>query len=282
MKRILNFRDFSVFVLEKEVWDLGYHNHNCYEIVLIDSGSGYHRLNEITFPYKKGDVYLLSPSNAHEFIIEEKTQFIYIKFTERFVTDNFLIQQKQSLQMLEYLFLNRPVIAESMIKDKSDIEHFFVLGKMLLGISSRSGMFKNELISQIFSAIIIILARNLAQYAEKKKWIKVDGEKIENILSYISVYATDNEKIRITNIARKFAMSESYISIFVKKHTGLSIQNHVMLYRIKMAEKLLYQSRFNINEIAERTGFNDASHFNKMFRKYREISPTAFRAQVRN
>jgi AraC-like DNA-binding protein len=50
-----------------------------------------------------------------------------------------------------------------------------------------------------------------------------------------------------------------------------------MHQKIKAAEKLLKQSNYNINEIADQLGFNDASHFNKIFRSYKNMPPSLFR-----
>ena len=103
-------------------------------------------------------------------------------------------------------------------------------------------------------------------------------EKIEKILAYIRVNALDKERMKIENLADKFLMSASYISIFVKKHSGLSIQNHIIQYKIKLAEKLLMQSNLNIGEISFKMGFNDASHFNKFLKKHYGKSPLQFRS----
>lgn len=89
----------------------------------------------------------------------------------------------------------------------------------------------------------------------------------------------DRQKMKMENLAKEFAMSKNYISSYVKVQTGMSVQNHTLQFRLKAAEKLLKQSKFNINEIAEQLGFNDASHFNKLFKKNKNMSPMAFRSE---
>ncbi|TKC06192.1 helix-turn-helix domain-containing protein [Pedobacter frigoris] len=60
--------------------------------------------------------------------------------------------------------------------------------------------------------------------------------------------------------------------LFVEKLNAKS-RSH---WQLKTAEKLLKQKWFNINEIAERLDFTDASHFNRIFKKYNGKSPSAF------
>jgi len=83
--------------------------------------------------------------------------------------------------------------------------------------------------------------------------------------------------MKLENLAKEFTLSRNYISIYIKKQTGFSIQQHVMHQKIKAAEKLLKQSSYHINEIADQLGFNDASHFNKIFRSYKNMPPSVFR-----
>lgn len=278
MKRIINYRDLNVFILEKDLWDVDYHNHNFYEMILIDKGYGKHRLNDVTFSYKEGDVFLLTPQDAHEFEIEKRTKFIYVKFTEQFVSDALLwIRNSETKENIQLLLVNKPIIYESAVKDSTDIEQIFQLSKILLNESNAQKNINNELIIHIFSSIIIILVRNLIEYSDMKKWFSTESEKLEQILSYLNVYALDKDKMKIENLAKEFMISENYISIYLKKHTGLSIQNHILQYRMKAAEKLLQKSSYNINEIADKLGFNDASHFNKAFKKQHEISPSEYR-----
>lgn len=279
MKRILNYRDFNVFSLEKEVWDIDYHNHNFYEIIIVESGKGHHHLNEVTFPYGKGDIFLLTPSDRHEFIIEKNTKFLYIKFTSLFLETCLLHLKKNSAAAIE-LMMKRTFVFQSIVEDKQDAQQILQLSKTLLYYFTKDFNFKADLMAQMFDAILIIIAKNMAQYVENQKWLSTGADKIDNILSYISVYATEKKKMSIENMAQEFSMSTAYISIFVKKETGLSIQQHVMNHKIKAAEKLLRHSRYTISEIADTLGFNDSSHFNKFFKQHKGVTPSLFKSML--
>lgn len=280
VKRILNFRDFNVFLLEKEVWDIEYHNHNFYEIILVQKGSGLHRMNDVTFPFKANDVFLLTPHDAHEFVLKETASFIYIKFTEQFVVDNIpWLKQNSVKEQMQLLMAHKPLVYESLIRTDTDIIHIFQLAKILLYEFSKQGNFQQNLIAQVFSSILIIIARNLALFPDNKNWIDREGDRLEKILSYISIYAMDREKMKIETLAKQFLMSKNYISTYIKSRTGVSIQGHVLQFKLKAAEKFLRQSDFQINEVAIRLGFTDTSHFNKLFQKYYGRSPSAYRKE---
>lgn len=278
MNRIINFRSFNVFSLEKEFWDYGYHNHNFYELILIESGKGKHHLNDFEFKYKKSDVFLLTPADRHEFLIEKKTKFIYVKFTEEFLMELLILHNNKDWKDTLMLTLQGgQFLKESVINCKEETAHFFQLSKILLYEFGSQLSYNQTIIADLFSSMLVILVRNMNRIG-KEKWILLDGEKIDKILTYIRLNALDKERMKIETLANAFLMSANYISIFVKKHTGLSIQNHTIQYKIKAAEKLLKQSKLNVNEISLKLGFNDASHFNKIFKKHYGVSPLQFRS----
>jgi len=277
MKRIVNFSSFNVFSIEKEAWDIEYHNHNFYELIVIASGKGTHYLNGITFTYKKGDAFLLRPSDAHTFSIKNKTRFIYIKFTEHHIWENLQADKKSELNKVVRLMMeDSSFVYDLAITNKADRKHLLQLAMVLLYEFSNKSIYSKEVSADLFSAIITILIRNIMNSGGRERVSKGINQ-AERILYYINVNAMDAEKMKLEHLAKEFMLSRNYISIYIKKQTGFSIQQHVMHHKIKAAEKLLNQSNYNINEIADRLGFNDASHFNKIFRTYKNMSPSAFR-----
>ncbi|SHH22511.1 AraC-type DNA-binding protein [Chryseobacterium oranimense] len=277
MKRIVNFSSFNVFSIEKEIWDIEYHNHNFYELIVIASGKGTHHLNGVTFTYQKGDVFLLRPSDAHEFSIKSKTKFIYIKFTDNYIWESLHTDKKSELnKVIRLMMEDSSLVYESAIRNKADREHMLQLASILLYEFSNKSLYNKETASDLFSAMITILIRNTMNSGGMER-VSKEISPAEKILYYINVNAMDADKMKLENLAKEFMLSRNYISIYIKKQTGFSIQQHVMHQKIKAAEKLLKQSNYHINEISDRLGFNDASHFNKIFRSYKNMTPSAFR-----
>jgi AraC family transcriptional regulator, L-rhamnose operon regulatory protein RhaS len=277
MKRFNSFHSINVFTLELDKWEYELHKHNFYELIFIANGKGQHLVNDLCYSYGKGDVFLLTPNDAHEFNIEKKTTFIYLKFTEQVFLEKLNTNKKTYWEdALKKVLLKFENTECSIIQSKEDTQHLFSLLQIILYEFSNKALFNNEVVLELFGAIMSIVTRNLNAHKTTTKYLDKDTERINSILTYIRINAVDNDKMDIKNMASKFYMSPNYISIFVKKHSDLSIQQHVIQAKIKLAEKLLKQNRYTINEIADRLGFNDASHFNKIFKKYKLVSPSDF------
>lgn len=277
MKRFNSFRLINVFELEAEEWEYGLHKHNFYEIIFVEKGSGMHLLNGLAFPYRKGDVLLLTPEDAHEFEIGRKTRFTYLKFDEKiFAQPNLCAGKSSWLNAFQQLLVKAGACNGFIPFSRTDATHAFSIVQMMKCEFEESKNFHQDILISLFGSLVMLIVRNVNMSVKTIKDTRHDTDRLSIILSYIRVYALDNEKMKIETMAAHFHLSPNYVSIYVKKHTGLSIQQHVMQTKIKAAETLLKQKKFSINEVAFKLGFNDASHFNKIFRKYKEYSPTQF------
>jgi transcriptional regulator GlxA family with amidase domain len=70
--------------------------------------------------------------------------------------------------------------------------------------------------------------------------------------------------------------TNAFIRTF-KRVTSRTPRQHLQALRLKEASFLLHHSTLSIEEIAERTGFNDRQDLNIIFRKQFRITPAQFR-----
>jgi len=275
MRRFTNFHTLNVFSLHLDVWEYEWHTHNFYEIIFIEQGTGMHLLNGLRFAYTAGDIFLLTPEDAHAFEIQSTTIFSFIKFTEQVFFD--LIENpnsKEAVSSIKNAILNTNNLAGSLVTSSTDKAHLFHLLKVIQHEFRNDEPYQYTIVLTILKAIMLYLAR----HRNGSETMPTRGnDRLQALLSYIRLHALDAEKMKINDLAVTFHLSEYYISAYIKKHTGLSLQQYVIQIKLKQAEQLLQQNNFTVGEIASRLGFNDASHFNKLFKKYKGVAPTVFR-----
>ncbi|MGL4368235.1 MAG: helix-turn-helix domain-containing protein [Spirochaetota bacterium] len=66
-----------------------------------------------------------------------------------------------------------------------------------------------------------------------------------------------------------------------KQETGLSPNQYFLKLKIDRAKNFLIQSTLSIQQVAEKTGFPDPSHFSKLFKEKEKISPAEFRKRAK-
>lgn len=275
MKRFTNFHSLNVFSLHLEDWEYEWHLHNFYEIIFIEEGTGLHLLNDLSMTYEPGDVFLLTPEDAHAFEIKTKTLFSFIKFTEQVFVELLANSSPRELgnNSVASIFQARNQIG-SFIKDTEDKKHLFHLLKVIQHEFKNSATYQHEITWNVFKSILLYLLRHAV---DLPKLASNKSDLLQSMLTYMRLHAIDNEKMNIKAMATTFNLSKNYISSYIKKHTGLTLHHYVIQIKLNQAEHLLLQNNSTIGEIASRLGFNDSSHFNKIFKKYKGVSPTSYR-----
>jgi AraC-like DNA-binding protein len=81
----------------------------------------------------------------------------------------------------------------------------------------------------------------------------------------------------VTSLAAEFGLSRSYFGQFFREKTGVIPSHFATEVRIQEAARMLLDSRAPLKTIATACGFADATHFCKVFRRFRHMSPQSFR-----
>ena len=107
-----------------------------------------------------------------------------------------------------------------------------------------------------------------------------DNDRIDRIFKHI----TDNfqNHIGLDEISEVVNMTPPSFCRYLKKVTGKTFTTLVNEYRIVHASKLLAEKPTSITDICFESGFNNFSHFNKLFKKKTGKSPSNFRSEMKN
>ena len=93
------------------------------------------------------------------------------------------------------------------------------------------------------------------------------------------VYIQQNypRKITLQEIADTVHLHPNYLCALFKNVTGITVFEHLIRYRTRIAARRLRTNRLPINQIAEQCGFQNASFFTKKFTEYFGLTPSAYR-----
>lgn len=84
-------------------------------------------------------------------------------------------------------------------------------------------------------------------------------------------------RVGLATLARLAGLSQSHYSRAFKASTGLAPYQWQLRARIERAQQLLINTNGGLESIAEATGFADAVHFGRTFRKVTGATPAAWR-----
>ena len=106
-----------------------------------------------------------------------------------------------------------------------------------------------------------------------------DSSKLDSIYQHIN--ENFKEHISLDEISEVAAMTVPAFCRYFKKVTGKTFTKLVNEYRVVHATKLLSESQVSITEIAFECGFNNFSHFNKLFKEITGKSASKYRGEMK-
>ena len=81
----------------------------------------------------------------------------------------------------------------------------------------------------------------------------------------------------VIEVAQHLHVSSRYLTDMLKSLTGQNAQQHIHDRLIEKAKLILSTTRLSIAEIAYQIGFEHPQSFNKLFKRYTDLSPNEFR-----
>lgn len=84
--------------------------------------------------------------------------------------------------------------------------------------------------------------------------------------------------IRISNIATLCAMSEKTMSRRFRKEQGMTVSEYIKKSRMHAAKTMLVTTDLPVSVIARKTGFENVSLFNRLFKEDQGVVPTTYRS----
>ncbi|WP_069164187.1 helix-turn-helix domain-containing protein [Nocardia altamirensis] len=109
----------------------------------------------------------------------------------------------------------------------------------------------------------------------------VASAQIEDSIKYIAANYT-RCTLSLDDVARAAHMSRFHFSRTFKKHTGTRYIDYVTTLRIKKAQTLLRDTTLSIHEVGAMVGYQDSSHFLRVFKTCCACTPSAFRNAERH
>ncbi|WP_139137173.1 AraC family transcriptional regulator [Vibrio splendidus] len=109
--------------------------------------------------------------------------------------------------------------------------------------------------------------------------IASDRSKVENLSHYIE----NNYHLPITlaDLSLQLSTSESSIHRIFEAHFHESFSQHLKKLRLNHAAELLTHSDLAINLIAEKVGYHNQANFNRLFKRYKLVTPSQYRKQFK-
>ena len=249
-----------------------------YELTLILGGKGIRLVGDHISTYHDADLCLVGPGIPHTWInyhdpdVEtEHTMVISIQFNRHLIGEDVLKRMEflsinkllsDSIYGIEFQDSIKGKIASELMKLKIEPDFYTTIHIITLLNELSETRSRNKLCSSLY------------HFSGKKK----AGYDFEKVFSAVQLNYL--EKIWIHEVSDMIGMNESAFSHFFKKRTGKSFTDFVNELRLNHASLKLRYTEKPVADICFESGFNNLSNFNRIFKKWADITPLQWRKSI--
>jgi AraC-like DNA-binding protein len=132
-----------------------------------------------------------------------------------------------------------------------------------------------ELLSIFHDLSIARNSRMLSDITFTKDNYAFSSRRIERVFEFL--HLNFSKKVTLSDVAKIANMSDGSFSRFIKIHTGHSFTESLIEIRLGHVSRMLINTCYSVNEIANKCGFQNMANFNKIFRERKGCSPKEFK-----
>ncbi|MDS0524803.1 AraC family transcriptional regulator [Clostridium sp. SHJSY1] len=261
-----------------------FHKHDFFELIYIYSGQCTQKIDNKEMILSKGHLCLVNSKAYHSIITENDEDNIIFNFMfkKSFFSRYFLtlIGENDTLSsfLINYLFDESSQDTYLIF----NINHSNRIDEIILSIinefiDERLGF--RSILESLYVILFIEISRNNTIKPSNILNPNKNFSKINEIINYIeNNFATTSLK----KTAAHFHYHPNYLSKEIKKNTNKTYSEILQNIKLKQACFYLSKTNLSVQEIVEKVGYSELSHFYHIFKKNFTVTPYEYRSQFLN
>lgn len=247
-----------------------WHFHPEYEIVYVETESGFRHIGDHISKYEGSDLALIGPNIPHlnfDYGAKDTVNTVVIQMKENFLGQDFF--SLPEIQAIKTLFERAKTglaffgttrnLAGEKLKRLTTLPHF----EQLITLLEVFHLLANSTEAEMLRANPIASASVLKEQHRLQK-------------VYHFIEANYQNDIDVNAVARLCNLTTAAFCRYFKKSTHYTFTDFLNQFRINQSKKILLQDR-NVTEACYQSGFASISYFNKIFKKVAGENPSAFK-----
>ena len=240
-------------------WGPGVRDH--YLIHHIIRGCGYYRVGGREYRLKAGDTFLLFPQveSSYQADREEPWEYAWVGFAGN-----------DAYSMITNTDFSRehPILDQSAISEE-------VFSKLRAVYEANGNTFQDAV--AMTGALYSLMGFLMKHSKGEKKFGNLQAGYVERARQYIAEQYS--YPITVEDVACYTGVSRSYLFRLFQGIMNQSPKEYLLQYRVGQACQLLNQTDLPVGSIAHSVGFEDNLYFSKVFRKYKNCTPSEYRGR---
>lgn len=252
------------------------HIHTVIEFVYVYSGTCTQIINGRKVVMKQGDICMLDTDVPHSIdYIDQDDIIITIEMRKEYLTQGFLMRLGDNGIINRFLvnaLSSNAAHDQYLLFEKREDNQIHAIIQNILCEYYEPGICSERIID---ACMVLLFCEILRQYRDQQFSSKQgNSRQVIDILNYIEencITAT------LQGTADHFGFHPNYLSAYIKKCTGKSFKELIILQRMCQACFYLTNTDMPIYEIANRVGYDNLGFFYKKFESVYRVTPSVYR-----
>lgn len=231
-----------------------------------------------------GDVYIFNPNDPHRIVSNEESGLLTIQIQREAFARIFP-------ELKEMYYVCQPYEREEGVTDSELRGLRFLMAKIWREYNNAPQ--GGQTVSLLTEQLLKMLLEEFTFYTYRKNpagelEIVRQPASVRNLSAmkryYLvadQIYRRFQSNLTLTGLAEEIYVSPAHLSRSLKSTVGLTFSEMLSLARSEEAERLLFTTDKNVDEIANQVGFANRKHLAMNFKKWYKKTPTDFRLAVR-
>ncbi len=242
------------------------HRHDFYFILALSKGAGIHEIDFVKHNITDNSIFFMRPGQVHRLQLNVRSDGYLLEFNKDF---HFLSTNGNELL--------RKAASENCYKlteDGSD-KLWAILQSTLDEYNDQEDGYLDAIRASLEIFLIQFLRYRKSNEAPSLTTNQYRQEKLQEFLSLLEVNITT--KKQVSAYADMVNLSQFQLNSITKSLLGKTVAELIEGQIILEAKRYLLATSNQVNQIADRLGYDDVSYFIRFFKKHTGLSPEAFR-----
>ena len=247
-----------------------WHFHPEYEIVYVETESGFRHIGDHISKYEGSDIALIGPNIPHlnfDYGVKTTVNTVVVQMKENFLGQHFF--SLPEIAAIKNLFEKAKSgvgfygetkkLAGEKLKQLTALSHF----EQLISLLQVFDLLANS------NEIEMLKARPVANASVLK-----EQQRLQKVYHFIET--NYQNEIDVNAVGKFCNLTTAAFCRYFKKSTHYTFTDFLNQFRINQSKKILLQNK-TITEACYESGFTNISYFNKTFKKITGENPSAFK-----
>lgn len=259
---------FKIYISDAK--NSGYHIHKEIELVFVLNGTVIYEIKNKRHKLLEQDLFLVNSFDMHSVIAEKGENIL-------------LVMQLDPLYFNQYC----PGFSDYYFEDTSALSdnHSLLYNKIssnlaniILSLIKLNTGYKLSAVNSV-SEIALTLVQNCRIVSSQQGDNEIYKQsRISELLKFIEENCTS--EIKLGTLSKKMLISPGYISRFFKDTLGIGYVDYINKLRVTKSLNDLSGSKKSILDISIEHGFNDHRAYNRVFKKFFDMTPSEYRTST--